>query len=375
MQVFTKYLNLICMVLVIYLIYAISINYSLSWAQELSVVSTRGHYDLSSGNALSSQPYNPLTTEFLDNMCTNDEVVVYVHGVWTNERGHITTSAENAEEIFNRLRMSLDSVGYDSPLIGFSWDSDTETDLEGTGWNIAKYIANENGPKLAQFILDLKEHCIEVSSNDIQVRLLGHSLGSRVILSALQSLDNNNEWTSNGFDISAVNLLGGAVDNYEVLQSMDDSLNESEIKRYYGDAINNQVQNFYNMYNPEDDVLEKKYYWTSEWAEPIYYPFYEGGNFAIGQNPLDESTPGMPDNYENVNVEENLIVKIDADNDGLTLGGSGCDLPNYLPWRTSPCTIHGLGDNHLGYIGFRDSDDSLLNDGAIDEVLVTWNLP
>jgi hypothetical protein len=129
------------------------------------------------------------------------------------------------------------------------------------------------------------------------------------------------------------------------------------------------------MYNPEDDVLERKYYWTSEWDEPIYYPFYEGGNFAIGQNPLDESTPGMPDNYQNVNVEEDLIVRIDADNDALTLGGSGCDLPNDLPWRTSLCTIHGAGDNHLGYIGFRDSDDRLLNEGAIDKVVETWNLP
>ncbi len=54
---------------------------------------------------------------------------------------------------------------------------------------------------------------------------------------------------SNGFDITSVNLLGGAVDNYEILQPINDSLNESEIKRYYGDAINNQVQNFYNMYN------------------------------------------------------------------------------------------------------------------------------
>lgn len=39
-----------------------------------------------------------------------------------------------------------------------------------------------------------------------------------------------------------------------------------------------------------------------EMDEPIYYPLYEGGTPAVGQNPLDESTTGMPENYENVNV-------------------------------------------------------------------------
>ncbi|CAN5821097.1 hypothetical protein BH23THE1_BH23THE1_00050 [soil metagenome] len=102
-----------------------------------------------------------------------------------------------AGEAFDRLQLSLNSFGYDFPLIGFNWDSDTEIDLEGIGWNIAKYIAKENEPKLAQFILDLKNHCMEVTSNDIHLRLLGHSLGSRVILSSIQSLDNNNEWISN----------------------------------------------------------------------------------------------------------------------------------------------------------------------------------
>lgn len=368
MQILAKSTNLICMILLIYPIYAISNNYSLSWAQELSIVSTRGHYDPLSGNSSSNEPYNPITTEFLDNMCNNKEIAVYVHGVWTNEMDHIETSTENAAEVFDRLRMSLNSQGYDFPLVGFSWDSDTDIDPEG--WNIAKYISKENGPKLAQFIVDLKNHCMDLRSNDIQLRLIGHSLGSRVILSALDSLNNNNEWISNGFNIATVNLLGGAVDYYEVLKPLNDSLDENEIKHHYGDAINNQVQNFYNMYNAEDDVLEKKYYLTSEWGEPIYYPLYED-SFALGQNPLDESTPGMPDNYENINVEEDLIVEMDADNDAMALGTSGCDLRNILGW----CTIFERGDNHLGYIGFRDADNTLLNEGAIDKVVQTWDLP
>ena len=37
-------------------------------------------------------------------------------------------------------------------------------------------------------------------------------------------------------------------------------------------------------------------------------------------------------------------------------------------------TIRGVGDNHLGYIGFRNSDNSLMDNGAIDKVVNTWNL-
>ena len=36
------------------------------------------------------------------------------------------------------------------------------------------------------------------------------------------------------------------------------------------------------------------------------------------------------------------------------------------------CTIFEKGDNHLGYIGFRNSDNSLMDNGAVDEVVKTW---
>jgi hypothetical protein len=146
-------------------------------------------------------------------------------------------------------------------------------------------LAKENGSKLAQFLLDLKNYCIEHSDNNIEIRLVGHSLGSRVILSALNSLDNNSEWNLSEFKILTVNLLGGAVDNYEVLRENNDIPVDDNIKAYYGNAIENQVTNFYNMYNYEDDVLEEKI-GTFEWYEPRYYPFYESDDIAIGQKRL-----------------------------------------------------------------------------------------
>ncbi len=366
--------SLLGVVLTIAVFILISIDLSYSWAQNVPIVSTRGHFNTSTGETLSNEYYNQLEPGFFNNICLNDEVLIYVHGVWTNARGHIPTSAENAEEVFDRLKMSLNMVGYPYPLIGFTWASDTTIDPEGIGWNFAKYFAKENGPKLAEFIIDLKEHCTVHNSKDMQVRLLGHSLGSRAILSALGSMENDAEWNANGFKILSVNLLGGAVDNYEVLKgNVNESLDEENIKHYYGKPIEDQVLYFYNMYNSEDDMLEPKY-GTSEWYEPIYYPFYEYPELAIGQHPLNENTFGMPENYKNRDVESDLIVEIDADNDVTVLGNDGCDLLNVLTDEPSDCIIRGEGDNHLGYIGFRNSDNSLLNEGAIDKVVETWRL-
>jgi len=365
---------LVCILPIVILVIFNSIDISYSWAQSLSTVSTRGHFDTITRESLSNGSYNQVDPDFFNNICTNSEILIYVHGVWTNPSGHIPTSAENAEEIFNRLRMSLDYVGYEFPLIGFSWDSNTTIDKDGVGWNIAKYIAKENGPKLAKFISDLKENCMNQTSNDIQVRLVGHSLGSRVILSSLNSLNNNHVWNENGFKILTVNLLGGAVDAYEVLKgNVEIPLDSGNIKHYYGIPIEKQVLKFYNMYNSEDDVLEQKVW--EELGEPIYYPWYESFESAIGQDPLSEGTFGMPENYKNVDVKNDLIDEIDADNDAAVLGNDGCDLLNVLTTDDpSDCIINGEGDNHLGYIGFRNLDNSLLNEGAIDKVVETWRM-
>ena len=350
------------MLIIITITFTFSKILYLAWAETIPIVSTRNHFDKSTGTSISTQPYNPIDNEILNSICIKNEVAVYVHGVWTNERGHLEDFVENAEEIFERLKMSLEDVGYNHPVVGFSWDSDTKIDINGEGWNVAKVIAKKNGPKLAQFLLDLKNYCIEHNDNNIEIRLVGHSLGSRVILSALNTLDNNNEWKLSNFKILTVNLLGGAVDNYEVLKNNPFISISSNIKGYHGDAIQKQVINFYNMHNFEDDVLEEKR--GLEWWEPEYYPSFEGGNLAVGQKPLSEVTPGMPSNYDNIDILNQIINEENADNDS-----DRCDLKNLF----EVCTINGDGDNHLGYIGFRNSDNSLMDNGVIDKVVNSWN--
>ena len=90
-----------------------------AWADEIiPIVSTRGHFDKLTGDLISTQPYNPLNNEIVNSICMrNEEVVVYVHGVWTTERDHLENSVENADEIFERLNMSIKDAGYNYPLL------------------------------------------------------------------------------------------------------------------------------------------------------------------------------------------------------------------------------------------------------------------
>jgi hypothetical protein len=140
------FLNKNKFILMIFIITAASVLsniFYIAWAETITVVSTRNHFDKSTGNSISIQPYNPIDNEVLNSICMRNQVAVYVHGVWTNERGHSISAVENAQEIFERLKMSLEDVGYNSPLVDFSWDSDTKIDPEGEGWNIAKIIAKK----------------------------------------------------------------------------------------------------------------------------------------------------------------------------------------------------------------------------------------
>ena len=150
MQYFVNKNKVILMFLIITItIFALSSILHIGWAETISIVSTRGHFDKFSGNLISTQPYKPLGNDVLNSICMDNEAIVYVHGVWTNEKEHLIKAVENAQEIIERLKMSLKSTEYNHPLIGFSWDSDIHIDPEGVGWNIAKLIAKENGPKLA----------------------------------------------------------------------------------------------------------------------------------------------------------------------------------------------------------------------------------
>jgi esterase/lipase superfamily enzyme len=78
----------------------------------------------------------------------------------------------------------LNSNEYPISVIGFSWDSNTI--INPSGWTIAKSIAKQNGPKLAKFLSDLRTNC-----PNCNIRIIAHSLGAKVVESALIRLNNN----------------------------------------------------------------------------------------------------------------------------------------------------------------------------------------
>lgn len=158
--------------------------------------------------------------------CT-DEIVTYVHG--------FNNDVDDAIENFNLSKTSLGISSYEYPLVGFSWDSDPGK----LDWYDAEIIAELNGPKLGAFVKQFKDSC-----PDTKVRLIGHSLGARVILTAIQDLYDTN-WNNK---ISSVHLLGAAVDNDVIGKDHD-----------FGVAIENMVGEFHNKFNIEDDVLQYLY--------------------------------------------------------------------------------------------------------------------
>jgi hypothetical protein len=192
-------------------------------------------------------------------------------------------------------------------------------------------------------------------------------MGTRVLLSGLDSLYRNQEWNNKNFKIASAHVMGAAVDNEEIAKSpsyiisdpsalldVDEWYDPYGIKLGYGTVIEAEVVKFYNLFNREDNSLEA----------PILYKFYEQDD-ALGLQ--GSSSAILPiSNYEEIDVEDQIPLIEDADGDGK------CDLPMSTPFGPI-CTIEDIGDNHFGYIGFRDKDGAWVDDGAMNVVIDNWN--
>jgi len=176
-----------------------------------------------------------------------------IHGLQNNNAGAI------AKVLFakNRLR----KLGYVHPVIGFSYDSNT------TGAHLIKHekhalavgqiIAKKNGRNLGKFIEDFK-----ITSPKTKIRLMGHSLGSQVILSTVEYLAKKKKNTG---IIQSVHFFGASI--------TEDVPSSKKYGKILQSIINKKIV---NHYAPTDDVLN--------WAEKKKYVRGSLGlNGAIGK--------------------------------------------------------------------------------------------
>ena len=338
-----------------------STKITLGQTTTIPTISTRNHFSRDTGELNSGQtPTGYLASANIPGLQAGTtcppEIAIYIHGVWVG-----ANSLEEPDEIFDRAKKSLSANNYMNPIVGFSWDSDTKINQDGTGWSTAKLIVKENGPKLAQFISDYKNKC-----EATKVRLIAHSMGARVALSALESLYKNQAWNDKNFKIESVHLMGAAVDDEEVAKSPSYIIenpsvlfNTNEwfdaygIKSAYGNAIEKEVVKFYNLFNPQDNSLQL----------PLLYPLFELDD-ALGlvgaQSDLEPIS-----NYQDINVQNEIPFITDAN------GDDNCDIPSNF----FGCTIMGIGDNHFGYVGFVNNNKMLIDDGAMNVVVKNWKNP
>ena len=179
---------------------------------------------------------------------------------------------------------------------------------------------------LEKFIDGFKDEC-----QGSKLRIIAHFFGSRVALSPIQSLSDNNNinpTTAPSKTITSVHLLGAAVDDEQV--SIDESLcndNRPPLK-CSGVAIDSEVENFYSLYNPEDNMLVPEEILFDPF--PLYYNPFLPDEFIIvypssyqsteDDNPLGsnevKSIINVPLNYDEYSVLSK--IKIDNDVDKIT---------------------------------------------------------
>jgi triacylglycerol esterase/lipase EstA (alpha/beta hydrolase family) len=195
-------------------------------------ISTRGYYDLLTGKTIKNNSYYLYPKQDFKKLIDSKELTIMIHGLRNDNTGAI------AKVILAKNK--LKKLGYSYPIIGYSYDSNT------TGAHLIKYvkrslaagqvIAKKNGRNLGKFIEDFK-----ANSPSTKIRLIGHSLGSQVILSTLQYLAKKKK---NSGIVESVYLFGASI--------TDDVPASKKYGKILQDIVNTKIV---NHYAPSDEVL------------------------------------------------------------------------------------------------------------------------
>ena len=141
-------------------------------------ISTRGYYDLKTGKTIKNTSYDIYPKTTFQKILQNSEIVIMIHGLRNNKSGAL------AKYVIAEKR--LKSLNYRYDVVGYSYDSNTAgVQYKSTALSALKIgvlIAKKNGKNLGKFIEDFK-----FTSPKTKIRLMGHSLGSQVILVLLST--------------------------------------------------------------------------------------------------------------------------------------------------------------------------------------------
>jgi hypothetical protein len=195
-------------------------------------ISTRGYYDLSTGTTLKNNSYYTYPKKDFKKLVDSKELTIMIHGLRNDNAGAV------AKVVL--AKKQLHKLGYDHPVIGYSYDSNT------TGAHLIKHakhalavgqkIAKKNGKNLGKFIEDFK-----LLSPKTKIRLMGHSLGSQVILSTVEYLAKKKQ---NVGIVEGIYFFGASI-----TQDIPSS-------NKYGKILQSIVKSkIVNHYAPTDEVL------------------------------------------------------------------------------------------------------------------------
>jgi len=195
-------------------------------------ISTRGYYDLSNGNTLKNNSYYTYPKNDFKKLINSKEFTIMIHGLRNDNAGAVA----KVNLAKNRLR----KLGYVYSVVGFSYDSNT------TGAHLIKHakhalaagqrIAKKNGRNLGKFIEDFKK-----TSPKTKIRLMGHSLGSQVILSTLEYLAKKKQ---NVGIVESVYFFGASI--------TEDVPSSKKYGKILQTIVNTKIINYYA---PNDEVL------------------------------------------------------------------------------------------------------------------------
>ena len=195
-------------------------------------ISTRGYYDLLTGKTIKNNSYYLYPKQGFKKLIDSKELTIMIHGLRNDNAGAI------AKVVLAKNK--LKNLNYSYPVIGYSYDSNT------TGAHLIKHakrslaagqiIAKKNGRNLGKFIEDFK-----VNSPNTKIRLIGHSLGTQVILSTLEYLARKNK---NAGIVEGVYFFGASI--------TDDVPASKKYGKILQDIVNKKIV---NHYAPSDEVL------------------------------------------------------------------------------------------------------------------------